>query len=500
MDQPITNRDELILALKDAAELEQQFMCMYLYAAFSLKRAPDDSCGEAQLEYVRRWASTVYMIARQEMEHLSLVNSMLAAIGAPPHFTRDNLPAQSPHYRSEVLAARDRALGLANEEVPQPCDLPFLLEPFGLKSAHRYACMESAELHHLTKKEKQHVLKWCYKDQDGNCNCVSYPPANEAVPLHRSYYWSYKNPAALASNDVNVGTIEEMYDRIKAGFKTVASQDAALFVSPNAQHQVEVLSEYNIYIFPVTDLTSAENAIDLITRQGEGLGGAPGFDSHFLSFYEMSFQYEALVGTSGCGPAGDAAASSFNPALPVPHSPQAKDIRNPFTRQVFDLFNYTYVTLLYILTGLYGWFEPESAQSYPYLSSALREITFAPSMTMLMRSLGEVLVQLPLADDLQQCAGPDFYIPEQDDARLKIDFRDPSWQTDDKHAFYTDVYTYVKRLDYIVERLAALQEDLRAPEPVKGQLRYIYQSAYRIDGNLRRIYQVGVYEKFRTVS
>jgi hypothetical protein len=59
----ITNRPQLVQALNEAAELEHMFICQYLYSAFSLKKDPDAECSPAQLESVRRWASTIYMIA-----------------------------------------------------------------------------------------------------------------------------------------------------------------------------------------------------------------------------------------------------------------------------------------------------------------------------------------------------------------------------------------------------------------------------------------------------
>jgi rubrerythrin len=91
---PIINRAQLVQALNNAAELEHMFVCQYLFSAFSLKKDPDAECSPAQLESVRRWASTIYMIARQEMEHLSLVLGMLTAIGEPPYLDRANFPSQ----------------------------------------------------------------------------------------------------------------------------------------------------------------------------------------------------------------------------------------------------------------------------------------------------------------------------------------------------------------------------------------------------------------------
>ncbi|MDQ6616095.1 MAG: ferritin-like protein [Actinomycetota bacterium] len=63
-------------------------MLQYLDVAFSMKKDADATCTPAELEHVRRWYSTMFVVARQEMEHLSLVKGMLSALGAPPHFLR----------------------------------------------------------------------------------------------------------------------------------------------------------------------------------------------------------------------------------------------------------------------------------------------------------------------------------------------------------------------------------------------------------------------------
>src|SRR3954464_11781982 len=96
-------RDLLVHLLREAAEIEQQLMIQYLYAAFSMKKRPDATCTPAQYEVVRRWQSTVYMVARQEMEHLALVNGMLTAIDAEPFFDRQNIPLQFHYYLGRNL-------------------------------------------------------------------------------------------------------------------------------------------------------------------------------------------------------------------------------------------------------------------------------------------------------------------------------------------------------------------------------------------------------------
>ena len=61
---PITTKPELIRRLHEAAEIEQQLMIQYLYAGYSLKKRPDERCSAAQFERVRRWGSTLLMVAR----------------------------------------------------------------------------------------------------------------------------------------------------------------------------------------------------------------------------------------------------------------------------------------------------------------------------------------------------------------------------------------------------------------------------------------------------
>jgi hypothetical protein len=56
MEQPIviTNREELIFMLSEAAQLEHMLMCEYLFAAFSLKTTGDAGLTAAQLAAVKR--------------------------------------------------------------------------------------------------------------------------------------------------------------------------------------------------------------------------------------------------------------------------------------------------------------------------------------------------------------------------------------------------------------------------------------------------------------
>jgi hypothetical protein len=101
----IEHREALIYMLCEAAELEHGIMCQYLFAAFSLKDAPDEGLTAAQQEVVARWKAAIVRIAGEEMMHLALVQNLLSAVGAAPHLVRPNLPAPAGHYPAGVRLA-----------------------------------------------------------------------------------------------------------------------------------------------------------------------------------------------------------------------------------------------------------------------------------------------------------------------------------------------------------------------------------------------------------
>src|SRR5215212_3229048 len=103
----IGSRDQLIDVLSEAAELEHNLCCSYLFAGFSLK-GDGDGLSEDQCAAVRRWKQVLREIATQEMLHLALTSNLLMAIGAAPHFGRPNFPQASKHYPPEIRVALTR--------------------------------------------------------------------------------------------------------------------------------------------------------------------------------------------------------------------------------------------------------------------------------------------------------------------------------------------------------------------------------------------------------
>lgn len=81
-------REQLIHVLTEAAEIEHNLLCSYLYAAFSMKRGVEEGLTSAE-----------------EMAHLALVNNLLVFVGGSPHFNRPNFPVP-PGYHPAGFTVR----------------------------------------------------------------------------------------------------------------------------------------------------------------------------------------------------------------------------------------------------------------------------------------------------------------------------------------------------------------------------------------------------------
>ncbi|HEY1187873.1 MAG TPA: ferritin-like domain-containing protein [Gemmata sp.] len=476
---------KVVSKLRQAAEIEQQFMCMYLYGAFSIqKRFANHQrlpLSPAQLELTRRWASIVYSVARQEMEHLAIVNNLLRSIGAAPYFARVNLsekPLAGFHLGAEPLPGEARATRAAEGAVggtdctqllPVPHDFRF--DRFDFEAARRWTCMEAANCETLLAGGGDHFADWCFARKSAQ-------------------------PAAAPPGSVEPGTIQDLYHELE---ELVAQLPDTAFVN-GAGAQVTIEQQYDIYVFPVTDHASARQAMRLITEQGEGTDAPPTYPSHYYRFYDIVREWER--------PENRPLLASWD-VLPNPHRDQ---IQIPYTKRVYELFNDAYETLLIMLTGLYAT-QNQNPAGYPYFGPALGMEAFAPFMTMVIRSLAEVLVQLRATDGQNGKAvrvGPGFEISPQ----LGADLRQP--YSDGPHGLAgRNLKPQFANIDEITRRVEALSENLRAlieshekapvVEPeladwVQQRMQYIQANAQRIAINLRRIYQQNVFSGFQTVG
>jgi len=283
---------------------------------------------------------------------------------------------------------------------------------------------------------------------------------------------------------VRIGSVEELYAEIRKGFVHLASElgERQLF-DGHPSGQSEIPSEYQIYLFRIDDLSSALAGIDTITRQGEGIASAPGFQSHFLRFFEMGQKYEQLLAED----------PEFEPAHALPDNPRVEDFpAGSVSRQAVSLFVDGYVTLLFMLTSFFRNYTESSWKSYPFLSQALEQTAFAPVMTMFVRSLAEIVVQLPGPDG--GLAGPSFQLTAEQIATLE----DPASIGADLQS----LSFFQRRLFALVEGLHGLQSHPDLPPGVElhRKLEFMYQTVHRIAANVGEIYEYGTYPAFNTES
>ncbi len=505
-------------ALCAAAKLEHQFMCQYLYATFSLKKHADETCQPHELEAVRRWASVLYMIARQEMEHLSIVNSLLTATGGMPCYTHLNFPStmarrelpRAPEAapslkrimtdakvaevpREAVHKAREgvsrlpfsgrgeRELGeweqgaKLGEQEPaegEPCPMPFVLEPFSLNAVRRFACMEAPDVDHVQEPELSRVKAWCFRDKDRQCKCVqafSVPtPSRPGSPFQ--------------AEKVEIGTIEELYEEVRKGLEYLVERlgEGEVF-NGRVSGQSEIPSEYMITLFPIRDLESALCGIELITVQGEGIQASPGYESHFMRFVKMAEEYEELEGRA------TAQGRRFEPARPLPSNPKPEDFEvGSVARKAVELFQEGYVLLLYMLTGYYQDYRPSKWSQYPYLAQALQQTAFAPMMTMLVRSLAEVIVELPVGKGK---AGPTFHLTPE--ARELLERPEDSC--------YQELMFYVEKLRRLCEGIGGLEQSLGSDQSLSSlrpKVTFMGETMKRVVLNLEEITEQGTFPQF----
>src|SRR5260370_40613516 len=77
----LTQREVLLHALYEAAELEHNLMCTYLYAAASLKDGERAGLGAKEAAAVRRWRQVLLGVAIEEMGPLAAGWDITSGVG-----------------------------------------------------------------------------------------------------------------------------------------------------------------------------------------------------------------------------------------------------------------------------------------------------------------------------------------------------------------------------------------------------------------------------------
>jgi CDGSH-type Zn-finger protein/truncated hemoglobin YjbI len=366
----IEHREALIYMLCEAAELEHGIMCQYLFAVFSLKQSADEGLTEAEAEAVTRWRTQVTHVATQEMLHLALVHNLLSAIGAAPHLFRPNLPAPASHY---------------------PAGVQLTLLPFGEQALRHFMFLERPEGMDLA-------------DADGLAAMGRAEPA--------------MNKRDIVPRGQDFATIGHLYRSIEAGLGhlTELHGEDWLFIGPR---RAQATADHFRWpeLVAVTDLASAQRAIDEILEQGEGPRGH-WRNAHFGQFVSILDEYQQLLEAN----------PGFDPVRPVMVAnvrPPERDadvpiIGDPLTARVTDLFNVTYEILLQIFERFFAHTAETDAQLKTLADAAIA------LMLRVIKPLGGLITTLPVGDAHPgRTAGPSFELFYESDYLMP--HREAAW-------------------------------------------------------------------------
>jgi hypothetical protein len=375
MDLPavrIENRAQLIYLLTEAAEIEHNVLCCYLFAQFSMKDDTSEGLTAEQLQKVRGWRSTIGEIVVQEMLHLATACNLLTAVGAAPQLRRPNLPTSPRAY---------------------PAAFELRLIPFSLEAVDQFVFLERPEDIDTTSTPATR-----YRD-----SALAVSSLRDAFSGERDYE-----------------TLGELYRGIEDGLDYLSQKlgEERLFVGrPSSQ----TAGSYLPGLVLVHDLKSAREAVKVIIEQGEG-ASPDAEDSHYRRFIAMRDDYRALLKTN----------EDFRPGRPVLTNPYAllpadtgasaaaNLITDPLSADVCSLFDGCYEVMVQILGRLFVHAE-ETEEEF----AALADVSIGLMIDVLY-PLGCALTLLPAGPEHPGfTAGPSFRlsrgatIPTQKDvARL----------------------------------------------------------------------------------
>ncbi|MGO9742957.1 MAG: ferritin-like domain-containing protein [Roseiarcus sp.] len=336
-DIHVGSREELIYLLAEAAEIEHNLMCCYLFAASGLKDETDALTGPQAAE-VGAWRRAIVGVAVEEMTHLALVANLTLAIGGSPHFGRPNFPVARGYHPSGVIVELRRFDRATLDH------FIYLERPEGVEIA------DGAGFNHF------------------DAAYVRDMGAGRLMPSAQDY-----------------AAVGHLYRSIRRAIEAMCGDhgEAAIFVGdPALQVGPDLVSLPGLVA--VTDEASALRALDTIVEQGEGSPADVEY-SHYRRFVAIRDAYEGFLAASADFDPSRAVAP--NPVMRKPPSPEGKTlIDDPIAAAVLDLANAIYGAMLRSLAQ--GFAEREPPLKRAFIDTAIDGMfAFAP--------IARYLTQLP---------------------------------------------------------------------------------------------------------
>jgi CDGSH-type Zn-finger protein/uncharacterized Fe-S cluster protein YjdI len=302
------SREQLLHGLYEAAELEHNLMCTYLYAAFSLR--DDAELSQEEAAAIARWRNIILHVAIDEMGHLTAVWNITSALGGVPRFGRGNFPLDP---------------GML------PAGVTVKLAPFNEAVLQHFIYLERPE---------------GSDERDGEGFAAPFAYARE-IQKYR-----------ITPMPLDYDTVGTFYTRLGASLREFVARhgesvafagDPALQLSPS---EIQLTGAK-----PVLCSKTALNAFHAIVEQGEG-ARLDSANSHYQRFLQIREELTALKAKNpDFKPAYPAAT---NPVLRRPLVPQGRVwIEDEQAAQVVDLANTAYAAMLRLIAYSYAIPRPQ---------------------------------------------------------------------------------------------------------------------------------------------
>lgn len=422
LSETATNAREYALdLLMLAAEVEHALMVQYLYTASSIIETDN-----AEENYRRK----ILNVAIQEMGHFATVQNLLLLLGGP----------DALHVQRDVQRAR-------SEKNP----IPFVLDPVSLPTLAKYV---AAEMPVDPPPEQASQVK----------RLVDIAKQDAGIEPHRvgAIYtlleWLFMDELD-ARRLLNLRALVPELDQY--GHLTDADLKPSDQFEP-FQAEKEEWSGADwptLLILVVRSRKEAVQAITDIAQQGEGFQGAP--DSHFREFMELvdAFEKDKIkikpIATS--------------PDLGNRHGGERPTpITSPFTKLWGKIFSLQYTLIL--LSIRHAIATPRGTVDHPGMRQKIIGLAMR-GMRMIVGSVSEILVSLPLRDGDAQLAGPPFDLNPED--------------------LNPDVKMLPARHLELLDRLAPLYAEVeQAPEfPNNSNYRTALGNLRNVDKQRRRLFE-----------
>jgi CDGSH-type Zn-finger protein/uncharacterized Fe-S cluster protein YjdI len=299
----LADREAVLHALYEAAELEHNLMCTYLYAAFSLRGA-EDGLAPDEAEATSRWRQALFDVAIEEMAHLAAVWNITSALGGSPRVGRGNFPIDPGYLPASVVVK---------------------LAPFNAHTLQHFIFLERP--------------------------AGSDERDSEAFAVERNYVRG-SEVQRLTPMGINYDTVGNFYTTLSLGLRGLVERcgEQKVFVGDPAL-QIS-LAEFGLSgARPVICAKTALAAFESIVMQGEG---APRdmMGSHFQRFLSVR---EELLSFERRRPGFKAAfPAATNPVLRRPPRPEGRVwIEDMEASAVVDLANASYSLMLRLFAYAY---------------------------------------------------------------------------------------------------------------------------------------------------